>query len=898
MKESLDNKSIFPERPLEDAPVFLSESERHRLLVEWNRTAANYPQDKTIHELFEAQVEQTPDAVALVFEGGKLTYRELNGRANQLAHHLRKLGIGPEKLVGLFMERSLELVVGLLGILKAGGAYLPMDPKYPQERVEFMLADAQPQVILTQVSLRERLPAGCGEIVLLDKQVATAPIFPVNPSSGDLRPQTGNLAYVIFTSGSTGKPKGVAIEHRSVVNFIYWGWEVFTDEEMAGVLAGTSICFDLSVFELFVTLSRGGKVILVESVLQLSKLSGWDQVTLINTVPSTMAELIKSGELPENVQVVNLAGEPLATSLVDKIYAAGNVEKVNDLYGPTETTTYSTFTLRKRGRKPTIGRPIANTQLYILDKNLEPVPIGVAGELHIGGAGLARGYLNRPELTAEKFIRHPFSDEPGARLYKTGDLCRYLPDGNIEYLGRMDQQVKIRGFRIELGEIEAVLGGHPAVRESVVVAREDVPGEKTLVAYLVVREGLAPTVTELREFLLKQLPDYMVPAAFVELAQLPLTPNGKIDRKALPAPAANRLGSGLAYVAPRTPTEAALAAIWGELLGLKQVGIHENFFALGGHSLLAVKMVDEIKKQMKFDLPLRRLFQQPTIFELAKLLQNNNVKDRRPELIQLNAGRLGAELYLLIDEGSLGLFKLAHQLDKDQPLYASVVPLTESILKASAKKQMSALPSMEDWAAEHVALIRSRHPVGPILLAGHCFGGVLAFEVARQLQAAGVPVQAVLLLDTWMARMTFWWEKKAWIREHFGRLLKQGPSYLWSKSSRRIRLEKKELTSRLKLATHSDFNLRMPWAIIARIYRKAMKDYRPTPLASHGILFVSREDWLANAYRPLDDSLGAGKMFSNGVEVIEVPGNHVTILNEEHLPELARQFNKCLEQFR
>jgi amino acid adenylation domain-containing protein len=454
-------------------------------LAGWNNTETDYPKDACIHELFEQQVERSPDAIALVFEDEQLTYKELNQRANQLAHHLRNLGVGPEVLVGICVERSLQMVVGLLGILKAGGAYVPLDPAYPPERLVFMLEDAAVAVLLTQARLVESLPKHQGRIVCLDTDWEIIE----RQSEENLISEVkfDNLAYVIYTSGSTGKPKGVAIEHRNAVALLDWARQVFNPEELAGVLASTSICFDLSVFELFVPLSRGGKVILAENALHLPTLSGAPYVTLINTVPSAIAELLRMDGIPSSVGTVNLAGEPLPNKLVQQVYEHNTVQKVFNLYGPSEDTTYSTYTLVKKGgnEPPPIGRPIANTQVYILDAQLQLVPIGIPGELYIGGAGLARGYLNRPELTAERFILNPFSDEPSSRLYKTGDLARYLSDGNIEYLGRLDQQVKIRGFRIELGEIEAVLSQHPDVRESVVMKREDAWGNQRLVAYIV-----------------------------------------------------------------------------------------------------------------------------------------------------------------------------------------------------------------------------------------------------------------------------------------------------------------------------------------------------------------------------------------------------------------------------
>ncbi|WP_449417643.1 amino acid adenylation domain-containing protein [Phormidium nigroviride] len=472
-----------PEQKIAELPL-LTEFERQQLAV-WNNTETDYPKDACIHQLFEEQVDLTPNAIALVFEDEQLTYKELNERANQLAHHLRNLGVGAEVLVGICVERSLEMVVGLLGILKAGGAYVPLDPAYPAERLAFMLEDASVPVLLTQARLIKSLPKHQGRTVCLDTDWEIIE----RQSEENLISEVkfDNLAYVIYTSGSTGKPKGVAIEHRNAVALLDWARQVFTSEDLAGVLASTSICFDLSVFELFVPLSWGGKVILAENALHLPTLSAAHDVTLINTVPSAIAQLLRMDGIPSSIRIVNLAGEPLQNKLVQQVYEYNTVQQVFNLYGPSEDTTYSTYTLVKKGgnEPPSIGRPIANTQVYILDAQKQLVPIGVPGELYIGGAGLARGYLNRPELTSDRFISNPFSHESGSRLYKTGDLARYLPDGNIEFLGRIDHQVKIRGFRIELGEIEAVLSQHPDVQESLVINCEDASGNQRLVAYII-----------------------------------------------------------------------------------------------------------------------------------------------------------------------------------------------------------------------------------------------------------------------------------------------------------------------------------------------------------------------------------------------------------------------------
>jgi len=645
-----------PNQPISRLSL-LTEAERHQILVEWNKTATEDPENKSIHELFEAQVERTPDAIALEFEGEEITYRELNRRANQVAHYLVRLGIGPEKLVGICVQRSIEMVVGLLGILKAGGAYVPLDPSYPKERLRFMLEDAQVSVLLTQEKLAQdrgwktvlspsaalRLNSVEGmengnprssildprvPVVFLDRDLLTIERERIeNPKS---QIHSNNLAYVIYTSGSTGRPKGVAVEHRNTVALLHWARSVFTSEELAGVLASTSICFDLSVFELFLPLCSGGKVILVDNVSHLHSAPERDQVTLINTVPSAMTELLRMGELPDTIRIVNLAGEPLQTELVNKIYACGTIERIYDLYGPSETTTYSTFTLRTRDGPATIGRPISNTRVYILDGSLQPVPIGVPGELYIGGAGVARGYLNRPDLTAERFIQNPFNNEE--RLYRTGDRARYLLDGSIDFLGRADNQVKIRGYRIELGEIEAVLDQHPAVNDSVVAtrARESL-AEKSLIGYIVPKQHPAPSVVELRDYLKAKLPEYMIPSAFVMLHALPLMLNGKVDRQALPPPDDSRPQLEKVYVEPRTQVEELIAQIWREVLKLGSVGVHDNFFELGGHSLLAIQIISRVREVFDKDVPLLTLFEAPTVAGLAATIETT-ISDRSNEL--------------------------------------------------------------------------------------------------------------------------------------------------------------------------------------------------------------------------------------------------------------------------
>ena len=609
---------------------YLGETERHRLLVEYNATDADYPKDRCLHQLFVEQVARDAGKTAVVCGDEQLTYAELLARSQDLALYLQSQGVAPDRLVGLCMDRSLDMVVGLLGILQAGGAYVPLDPTYPDERLAYMLRDSQAAIVLMEDKFRQKLatlvPADAW-LLALDRQWPEILDCVAVLHAKDVRLQhhvrPHHLAYVIYTSGSTGQPKGVAIEHHSPVTLVQWASDIYSRDELAGVLASTSICFDLSVYEIFVTLATGGTVILVPNALGLANLSNKDSVTLINTVPSAMEELVRSGAIPESVRTINLAGEPLSPALVDRIYDSTPVTKVYDLYGPSEDTTYSTFILREPHAPATIGRPIANTQVYVLDRYHNPQPIGIPGELHIAGDGLARGYLQRPDLTQEKFVANPF--QPGTRMYKTGDLARWLDDGTLQYLGRIDTQIKIRGFRIELGEIEARLNQHPQIQDSAVVAQGQ-DGNKHLIAFYRATDTQADHLVqlpseELRAHVLQTLPEYMAPAAFVSLVAIPLTANGKVDRRAL-ARMDVTLASGREYVAPRTDTERQLVGIWAEVLNQapETIGVHDSFFELGGHSLLATQVTAKIRTQLDVDVPLKTLFERSRVAQLAEFV--------------------------------------------------------------------------------------------------------------------------------------------------------------------------------------------------------------------------------------------------------------------------------------
>ena len=608
-----------PDQSIDTLPL-LSPDEEHRLFRVWNQPQLEYASHQCLHQLFELQAEQTPDAIAVVLGNDRISYGALNQRANQLAHYLKSQGITADCLVGICTQRSIEMVVAMLAVLKAGGAYVPLDPTYPVERLTYIMEDSQVSVVLAQKHSTSKMPLSTmrSEIKVIDLDADWSSLIEhqsVENLVSDVGPQ--NLAYLIYTSGSTGRPKGIMIQHQSVVALVSWAQTVFTPEQLTGVLASTTICFDFSVFELFLPLSSGGKVILAENALSLPSLPAADQVTMVNMIPSAIAGLLKADALPSGVNTINLGGEPLALQLVQELYQRPQVTDVFNLYGPSEGTVLSTFNRipKDLAQTPSIGHPITNAQAYVLDNHLQPVPINVVGELFIGGAGLARGYWQRPDLTDEKFIPHPFSSEPGARLYRTGDLVRYRSNGEIEFLGRTDHQVKVRGFRIELQEIEATLQQHGAVQEAIVIAHLNQANYKYLVAYVVSSNDDTISRDSLRQFLKTRLPDYMIPGQFVFLDEFPLIPSGKIDRSALVAPSKQQTDK----TKPSTPVQNVLAEIWSELLNIDQVGIHDNFFELGGDSILSIQVVARAS-QVGLHLVPKQLFQHQTIAELAAVV--------------------------------------------------------------------------------------------------------------------------------------------------------------------------------------------------------------------------------------------------------------------------------------
>ena len=869
----LEGLAADPARPILDICP-LAESERRKLLVELNATAADYRRDLCIHDFFEEQVERTPEALSVICEYERLTYRELNARANLLAHYLRKQGVGPEVLVGICLERSIDMLVGILGVLKAGGAYVPLDPAYPKDRLAAILEDAKAPILLTQERSANTLPDHVARLIHLDRDW---PEIATQPTTNPVRNVTAsNLGYVLFTSGSTGRPKGVAIEHHSTATFLQWAREVFLREEIEGTLFSTSICFDLSVFEIFVPLSQGGKVIIAQNALALPKLPAAREVTLVNTVPSAIAELVRMGGIPASVQVVNLAGEALPTNLARQIYEKTGVVKVYNLYGPTEDTTYSTYTLVPRGGEVTIGRPLPNTQVYILDESRQLLPIGVPGELYLAGDGLARGYFGREDLTKERFMPNPFSKDSGARMYRTGDLARFLADGNIQYLGRIDNQVKLRGFRIELGEIEAVLAKHPSVQSAVVIVREDNPGDKRLVAY-VVPSGSSISGDLLKDLARQHLPQYMVPSAFVQLRALPLSPNGKINRRLLPAPDWSS-ADGAELVPPRNELESTLVRIWQTVLDVSKIGVRDNFFDLGGHSLMAARVLAEVEKITGKELPLSALFRGATVESLARLIdEHGDASDPVAMEIQRGEGsRLPFFAIVPPGEESLGYAILARHMGSHQPVHkiqghAPIVgkrPYTEQ--------------EMQSMAREYAAAMRSVQPEGPYCLGGLCGGVHIGERVVMELEAQNQEVALFATIDTWVMQHSL----RPWLAQ---------VSYFQLRLRQAARLSLVEQLQLYRRAATNQIRKLMGKAPVRTDWQETYwpTNYVPTRFRAPVVLFKRPKQPFFYVKDPL---MGWGARSRSGVEVHQIDFDHLYLLREPHVGVLGEKLAACIEQ--
>jgi amino acid adenylation domain-containing protein len=880
-----------PQQRITELPL-LTATEQHQLLVNWNNTQVEYPQDKCLHQLFEVQVEKTPDAIAVVFENQHLTYDELNKRANQLAHYLQYLGVKPEVLIGICVERSIQMVVGLLGILKAGGAYVPLDPTYPQERLSYMLADSGVEVLLTQQSLLESLASHNALMVCLD--IDWQAIEQHNQDNLDVGVSSDNLAYVIYTSGSTGVPKGVQICHRSVVNFLnsMSNYPGLIQEDTFNAV--TTISFDIAALELYLPLTVGTKLIIASreivtnADLLLSKLLS-SKITAMQATPATWQMLLAAGWSSNYPLKVLCGGEALSPQLAHHILETGS--QLWNLYGPTEATIWSTIyqvgadkTVATTEDAPSlIGRPIANTQIYILDSHLQPVPVGVPGELYIGGDGLARGYLNRPELTQEKFIPNPFPNSQSERLYKTGDLARYLASGNIEHLGRIDNQVKIRGFRIELGEIETVLNTHPQIEQAVVIATEDAQANKRLVAY-VVSEVKSFSTNQLREFLFSKLPEYMLPAAFVTLDTLPLTPNGKVDRKALPALEVE-ISREHEYVAPRTAIELQLAQIWSSVINITPVGVRDNFFELGGHSLLAVRLMSQIQQHFQINLPLATLFQNPSIEQLAHILHSSGDSLPWSALVPIKSNGNQSPLFCIHPAGGnvLCYQDLASYLSPEQSFYG--------LQAFGLNPQNQPHTSIEQMATHYIQELKAVQPHSPYFLSGWSLGGLVAFEMAQQLSHQGEQIALLALLDTYPFSITSQEpeDDTALLVELLGENLDICLEQLRKFEPQEQLIYVLEQAKQKNLVPE-DFDLAYACHLL-EIYKlnvQAGQIYQPQYYSGSVVLFKASE---TDA-----DLTSMWNELMEYIEIYEVPGNHQNMVRPTHVKVLAEKLQKSLEQ--
>jgi amino acid adenylation domain-containing protein len=889
-----------PDRAIGELPL-LTGTEREQMLVEWNATDVDYPLTHCFHRLFEAQVARTPDAVAVVQENDQLSYRQLNERANQLAHYLARQGIGPDRLVGLAMERSEEMVVGMLGIFKAGGAYVPLDPTYPSERLAFMVDDAKMPVLLTQPHLVNRIPAGQAKVVCLSSDWQMfAEESKENLSS---KVTAENLAYVMYTSGSTGKPKGVMIPQKGLVNYLSWATEAYKVASGRGAPVHSSIGFDLTITSLFAPLLVGQRVVLLpedRSIQALTDLVRNEKhFSLIKITPAhleVLSQQLKPEQAAGCAGAFVIGGEALWGESLDFWCTHAPATRLINEYGPTETVVGCCVYEVPGGSCPSgavpIGRPIANTQLYILDRHRQPVPVGVTGELYIGGAGVGRGYLNSPALSAEKFVVDPFSSDPQARLYKTGDLARYRADGIIEYLGRIDHQVKIRGFRIELGEIEAALMAHPAIEQAVVVVREDNPGDKRLLAYLVSTSGEPLESKFLRAFLQQLLPDYMLPAAFVFMRELPLTLNGKVDRAALPAPEYQReSATDVDVVPPRDELERQLVEIWEKVLAVRPIGIDDNFFDLGGHSLLVVRLVAQMEKKLNVNLPVSALLQAPSIEQLALIVRQK--KDSANGKSLLYFSQTSSAKPALFSYG--GSVQLARYLGADQPFY---------LLQSHGVDGRRAPETVEEMAAESLAEIRSIQPKGPYFLAGYSFGGLVIFEVAQRLRQQGETIALLTLIDPSLPNVRLFDATNAdeapppcglfseilYHCRNLARLgLRQKLDYVGTRVEGRVRMLRQGV-KRMACELCLDMGYCIPPFLrlfyFMQISNTAIDRYEPRAYPTPFIVLRRAENGTGEEWRHLA---------SDKVEIHEIDAEHLEIIQEPYVQILADKLRSFLD---
>ncbi|HEX6290703.1 MAG TPA: amino acid adenylation domain-containing protein, partial [Herpetosiphonaceae bacterium] len=914
----LEGIAANPDHRLAALPL-VTESERQQL-IGWNPPATPYPRERCVHAIVAEHAARTPDAVAIVFPDEQCTYAELNTRANQLAHYLQSVGIGVGTPVGICLERSLTFVVGVLAILKAGGAYVPLDPSYPAERLQFMLEDTAMPVLITASHLAENLRQDDApldvRVICLDTEAADVAAHPTSDPVSAVTAE--HLAYLIYTSGSTGQPKGIGVPHRAITRLACnTNYVQFTADDRIGMISNVS--FDAATMELWGSLLNGGRMVGVPREVLLSPQAFADHIReyRIDTMFLTSALFNQMArEIPDAFATMRdllVGGEALDPRSIATVLAAGPPRRLLNGYGPTESTTFAAWyeitEVPLGATSIPIGYPLANTQLYVLDSQGQPVPVGVPGELHIGGDGLAHGYLNQPVLTAEKFVPDPFSGAVGGRLYRTGDVVRYRADGAIEFIGRRDQQVKLRGFRIELGEIEAVLSQHPAVSQVAVLAREDLLSaggqpQKYLAAYVVPRRDEPISTSDLRQFLQGKLPEYMVPSAFVLLDAFPLTPNGKLDRRALPVPEQLQLADRSDYVEPRDVVELKLVQIWEDVLKVQPIGVTDNFFDLGGHSLLVVRLMTQIQEHFGRELSLATIFQQPTIEQLACELRAEGERAWSP-LVPIQSGGSKTPLFCVHPAGGTAFcyVPLARHLDADRPCYGLQAPGLEV--------GQAPLSRVELLAAYYVEAMRQVQPEGPYMLAGWSFGGMIAFEIAQQLRRQNQKVALLALMDTELPPP----ELQRPDADH-SQFMSDANLLMMMVRRKNLPMTPEEFQKlspeeQLKVAveTARRTNIIPPDAGPEQLQRfmqvlkanfTAMLQYTPE-------MYLDQLTYLKTDI-PFDDNLivpegidlsdparGWGKYAALPVEVHTVPGDHATMLSEPNVRALAEQLSRCMD---
>jgi amino acid adenylation domain-containing protein len=891
------------------ALALMSSAERNQILQEWNLTAAPFPRDILVHEAFEKQAQATPEAVALTWADRSLSYAELNQQANQLAGYLREKEIGPDRLVGICLERSPQMVVAMLGVLKAGGAYVPLDPGYPPERLRYMASDARLALLLTQGELQSLVAELPVETVDLDQN--SEAIARQTSSNPDRLSHPANLAYVIYTSGSTGAPKGAMITHEGLMNYLSWCREAYTVERGVGAPVHSSASFDLTVTSIYAPLLSGRTVALAPADLNIENLSNTlrqsSDFSLLKLTPAhldVLAYSLRPEELAHRAGVLVIGGEALGYETLATWRIHTPETRLINEYGPTETVVgCCIYEVQPQdpffGPVP-IGRPIANTTIYILDSDLEPVPAGIAGNLYIGGAGVARGYLFRPELTAEKFIPDGFSTEPGQRLYDTGDRGRYRADGTIEYLGRADYQVKIRGYRVELGEIETALVQHWAVRESVVVDREDEPGQKRLIGYVVMKEGLTekPAPAHLRDYLREKLPEYMVPSVIVVLEKLPLTSNGKVDRKSLPRHDRIRNDSDM----PRDEVELKLTIIWEQFLHISGIGRRDSFFAVGGHSFMAISLMSKIRDEFGCEIPLAAFFEDATIENTGNLIRKNYEPGAISNVVPIQPNGQQRPVFLVhaISGGALCYLALSRRLGPEQPFYGFQAISSDDL-------QGERCQSIEERAAHYIEAMKTVQPEGPYLLGGWSFGGYVAYEMARQLVEQGERIALLALLDI-ESRIT---SDKANDPGTDTELLIMiaGDSMQQAGQSFDVRFEEiRHLTPDEQIKCVLDsmvrFELLPPEITVSQAREflqghrrrgESLRQYQVKPYPG-SITLIRGLDPAITTAAPEDPTLGWSNFSSEPVQVYTIPGDHQNLIYPPYVDKLAEVLAFCISQ--